>query len=137
MTSFTYWIQYLSLTTSRKHPFSINSLIHTHCQPQPMVHPPAIQVVTDQSNKKYKASKIITIILVEDPNEEFQHLRDYVDACLCGSLQSFSPEQLMRGFSPDMASEACAKFKINKVCCNNYHLSIELCDFVSTCNMIC
>lgn len=53
--------------------------------------------------------------LVEDPNEEFQHLRDYVDSCLCASLSTFSKDKLKDGFNTAMASEACNKFKINKV----------------------
>lgn len=55
------------------------------------------------------------LCLVEDPNEEFQHLRDYVDACLCASLNPFSKDKLKEGFNTTMASEACKKFKINKV----------------------
>uniref|UniRef100_A0A1B6GEC1 Histone acetyltransferase type B catalytic subunit n=1 Tax=Cuerna arida TaxID=1464854 RepID=A0A1B6GEC1_9HEMI len=62
----------------------------------------------------YRGVNAVTDITVEDPNEEFQHLRDYVDASLCSTLDSFSPDKLRLGFNPAMADEACLKFKINK-----------------------
>ncbi|KAG8327576.1 histone acetyltransferase 1 [Homalodisca vitripennis] len=62
----------------------------------------------------YRGVDAVTDITVEDPNEEFQHLRDYVDASLCSTLDSFSPDKLRMGFNPAMANEACLKFKINK-----------------------
>lgn len=52
---------------------------------------------------------------MEDPNEEFKQLRDYVDSCLCSNLDSFSLEKLKEGFTAAMASQACEKYKINKV----------------------
>uniref|UniRef100_A0A1B6KWX0 Histone acetyltransferase type B catalytic subunit n=2 Tax=Graphocephala atropunctata TaxID=36148 RepID=A0A1B6KWX0_9HEMI len=62
----------------------------------------------------YRGIDGVSDITVEDPNEEFQHLRDYVDASLCSGLDSFSLDKLRQGFSPEMATEACLKFKINK-----------------------
>jgi len=62
----------------------------------------------------YQSQDCVADITVEDPNEQFQYLRDFVDACLCSSLQSFSKEKLKQGFNAAMAAEACSKYKINK-----------------------
>ncbi|XP_061728551.1 histone acetyltransferase type B catalytic subunit [Cydia pomonella] len=51
---------------------------------------------------------------VEDPSEDFQRIRDYVDCKNCETLPAFYPAKLYQGFSPEMVSQACAKFKINK-----------------------
>ncbi|CAH0402376.1 unnamed protein product [Chilo suppressalis] len=53
-------------------------------------------------------------ITVEDPSQDFQRIRDYVDAKNCESLPAFEPAKLIQGFSSEMANQACAKFKINK-----------------------
>ncbi|XP_058803109.1 histone acetyltransferase type B catalytic subunit [Phymastichus coffea] len=53
-------------------------------------------------------------ITVEDPSEDFQRLRDYVDCLNCSTLPSFSKEKLKKGFNKNMALEAAEKFKINK-----------------------
>lgn len=51
---------------------------------------------------------------VEDPSEDFQRIRDYVDAKNCETLPAFQPAKLYQGFSDEMANQACNKFKINK-----------------------
>ncbi|XP_026761468.1 histone acetyltransferase type B catalytic subunit [Galleria mellonella] len=53
-------------------------------------------------------------ITVEDPSQDFQRIRDYVDAKNCENLPAFQPDKLFQGFSPEMANQACLKFKINK-----------------------
>lgn len=53
-------------------------------------------------------------ITVEDPSEDFQRLRDYVDATNCSTLPSFTKYNLRQGFNKSMATEARDKFKINK-----------------------
>ncbi|CAG9793426.1 unnamed protein product [Diatraea saccharalis] len=53
-------------------------------------------------------------ITVEDPSQDFQRIRDYVDAKNCQTLPAFQPEKLIQGFSSEMANQACEKFKINK-----------------------
>ncbi|CAH2054537.1 unnamed protein product, partial [Iphiclides podalirius] len=53
-------------------------------------------------------------ITVEDPSQEFQRIRDYVDAKNCDTLPAFQPAKLLQGFTPEMATQACNKFKINK-----------------------
>lgn len=53
-------------------------------------------------------------ITVEDPSQDFQRIRDYVDAKNCSSLTVFQPAKLLQGFSQDMAVQARNKYKINK-----------------------
>uniref|UniRef100_A0A1B6D2L5 Histone acetyltransferase type B catalytic subunit n=1 Tax=Clastoptera arizonana TaxID=38151 RepID=A0A1B6D2L5_9HEMI len=53
-------------------------------------------------------------ITVEDPNEEFQQLRDYVDICYCQNLDCFSVDKLKNGFCIDMAKQLQKVRKINK-----------------------
>ncbi|CAK1545703.1 unnamed protein product [Leptosia nina] len=53
-------------------------------------------------------------ITVEDPSQEFQRIRDYVDAKNCEKLPSFQLENLLKGFSSEMANQARSKYKINK-----------------------
>ena len=55
------------------------------------------------------------MILVEDPSENFQRLRDFVDARNCMKLKSFQPEKLREGYDDDMPWEAREKLKINRV----------------------
>ncbi|CAL1528340.1 unnamed protein product [Lymnaea stagnalis] len=54
-------------------------------------------------------------ITVEDPSENFQRVRDYVDAKNCQNLDSFKPDQLLRGFSHEMIHEAQSKLKLSKL----------------------
>ncbi|CAH2095312.1 unnamed protein product [Euphydryas editha] len=54
-------------------------------------------------------------ITVEDPSKDFQRVRDYVDAKYCESLPAFHPSNLVKGFSEEMAKQACEKYKINKL----------------------
>ncbi|VVD03728.1 histone acetyltransferase type B catalytic subunit [Leptidea sinapis] len=51
---------------------------------------------------------------VEDPSQDFQRIRDYVDAKDCELLPAFQPDQLAQGFSVEMANQARSKYKINK-----------------------
>lgn len=53
-------------------------------------------------------------ITVEDPSQDFQRIRDYVDAKNCEMLPAFQPAKLNQGFSAEMVSQACNKYKINK-----------------------
>ncbi|CAH1773589.1 unnamed protein product, partial [Owenia fusiformis] len=53
-------------------------------------------------------------ITVEDPSENFQKMRDFVDAGNCMKLKEFQPERLLEGFSDDMEWAARHKLKINK-----------------------
>jgi hypothetical protein len=58
---------------------------------------------------------IIFKLTVEDPSDEFQRLRDFVDSRNCSRLPSFQACMLQEGFQEDMAAEAKTKLKINKV----------------------
>ncbi|CAF4916101.1 unnamed protein product [Pieris macdunnoughi] len=53
-------------------------------------------------------------ITVEDPSDDFQRIRDYVDAKNCDKLPAFQPEKLYEGFSQEMVDQARSKYKINK-----------------------
>ncbi|XP_068619673.1 histone acetyltransferase type B catalytic subunit [Battus philenor] len=53
-------------------------------------------------------------ITVEDPSQEFQRIRDYVDAKNCETLPAFHSAKLSQGFTTEMVNQACNKFKINK-----------------------
>ncbi|XP_074605362.1 histone acetyltransferase 1 [Brevipalpus obovatus] len=56
----------------------------------------------------------IVEITVEDPSEEFSHLRDFVDCELCMELKSFQDSELKKGFSEEMVRETQAKYKLNR-----------------------
>ncbi|KAK2721127.1 hypothetical protein QYM36_003414 [Artemia franciscana] len=62
----------------------------------------------------YIPDKAVRDITVEDPSEDFVRLRDFVDCSHCMKLEPFSEENLKKGFSESMATEARLKFKINK-----------------------
>ncbi|XP_069680649.1 histone acetyltransferase type B catalytic subunit [Periplaneta americana] len=64
--------------------------------------------------KHYTCRSGVVDITVEDPSEEFQRLRDFVDARNCRNLQSFQPHLLEEGFRDEMVTEARAKLKLNK-----------------------
>lgn len=53
-------------------------------------------------------------ITVEDPSENFQHLRDFVDARNCASLKNFQPDYLLEGFHSAMAEEAQKHLRLTK-----------------------
>ncbi|CAD0204803.1 unnamed protein product [Chrysodeixis includens] len=53
-------------------------------------------------------------ITVEDPSQDFQRIRDYVDVKNCSELPAFQPAKLYQGFSQEMVNQASNKFKINK-----------------------
>ena len=52
---------------------------------------------------------------VEDPSENFQRVRDFVDSKNCSKLNTFQPQYLRKGFSEEMVKEAREKLKINRV----------------------
>ncbi|XP_055901675.1 histone acetyltransferase type B catalytic subunit-like isoform X1 [Biomphalaria glabrata] len=54
-------------------------------------------------------------ITVEDPSENFQRVRDFVDARNCCNLKSFQPSELNQGFSHEMTHEAQLKLKLNRL----------------------
>ena len=62
----------------------------------------------------YYTDNSIIDITVEDPSEEFSHLRDYVDCLNCSRLFTFQVNELKKGWTEEMAKEAKDKFKLNK-----------------------
>ena len=68
---------------------------------------------------------------MEDPSENFQRVRDFVDVRNCSRLSQFQPACLRGGFTEDMVMEARTKLKINRVT----HISFSLCisQSLSTC----
>lgn len=65
---------------------------------------------------------LISFAIVEDPSENFQRVRDFVDVKNCQGLSSFQPSKLLKGFSEDMQKEAREKFKLNRVIINYFIL---------------
>ncbi|XP_077300202.1 histone acetyltransferase 1 [Arctopsyche grandis] len=61
----------------------------------------------------YVSFNSVIDITVEDPSDDFQRLRDYVDAQNCETLPAFNPKILFDGYNKDMATQAQSKFKIN------------------------
>ena len=70
-----------------------------------------IGLLTYKSNKSHDDF----FLAVEDPSENFQRVRDFVDAKNCAKLKSFQPDKLAEGFCYDMQLEAREKLKINRV----------------------
>ncbi|CAE1300785.1 HAT1 [Acanthosepion pharaonis] len=64
-------------------------------------------------NETYTRPEVLDIT-VEDPSENFQRLRDFVDTRNCMALPSFHPDHLLNGFSEEMATEARNKLKLSK-----------------------
>lgn len=52
---------------------------------------------------------------VEDPSEECQYLRDYVDVSNCAKLSGWSKENLLQGFTPELEQEVYRELKLCKV----------------------
>lgn len=61
----------------------------------------------------YQAKEDVCDITVEDASEDFQRLRNTIDARLLKDLPVFAPGNLITGFTSAMAQEAKEKFKIN------------------------
>uniref|UniRef100_A0A8W8NEZ1 Histone acetyltransferase type B catalytic subunit n=1 Tax=Magallana gigas TaxID=29159 RepID=A0A8W8NEZ1_MAGGI len=64
-------------------------------------------------NDAYRRKEVLDIT-VEDPSENFQRVRDFVDVKNCQGLSSFQPSKLLKGFSEEMQKEAREKFKLNR-----------------------
>ncbi|GFG34942.1 hypothetical protein Cfor_07209 [Coptotermes formosanus] len=68
----------------------------------------------DSLYRHYISQPHVVDITVEDPSDEFQRLRDFLDARNCSRLPSFQPHVLEEGFREEMVAEAKTKLKINK-----------------------
>ncbi|XP_052822716.1 histone acetyltransferase type B catalytic subunit [Octopus bimaculoides] len=62
----------------------------------------------------YNINNLNVINLVEDPSENFQRLRDFVDVRNCMKLSSYKRENLSSGFCEKMSTEARTKLKLSK-----------------------
>lgn len=60
----------------------------------------------------YKNQPATLDITTEDPDEDFIAMRDYLDCKNCLELPSYSPENLKKGWSNDIAKEAQQKLKL-------------------------
>lgn len=60
----------------------------------------------------YQTQKNVIDITVEDPSEDFQRMRNFVDARLCMKLKSFQKEELKKGFNKEMTKEAREALKV-------------------------
>ena len=59
--------------------------------------------------------RVYNSISVEDPSENFQRVRDFVDVKNCMKSEVFEPVSLRAGFSDKMMAAARNKYKINRV----------------------
>ncbi|XP_039613558.1 histone acetyltransferase type B catalytic subunit [Polypterus senegalus] len=65
-------------------------------------------------HRYYMTDPKVMDITAEDPSENYVRLRDFVLVKFCQSLPSFSPANLVHGFSKEMIKESQEKLKINK-----------------------
>ncbi|ODM94910.1 Histone acetyltransferase type B catalytic subunit [Orchesella cincta] len=62
--------------------------------------------------RSYRSNPKTKEITVEDPSDDFERLRDFVDARDCSKLSSYSNEKLKKGFSKEMSEEAKTVLKM-------------------------
>jgi len=95
----------------------------THIRPrisQVLVLPPfqrmgiGSRLIQTFYNICYPKSEVLDIT-VEDPSDNFQRVRTFVDVRNCLKLKAFQPEELSKGFSHDMVHEAQHKLKLSKL----------------------
>ncbi|KAK3740427.1 hypothetical protein QZH41_012018 [Actinostola sp. cb2023] len=65
-------------------------------------------------------------ITVEEPSEQFLRLRDYVDALACSKLHCFEPDNIKKGFSNSLFTEAQEARKMNKLQCRRVYEILRL-----------
>ena len=64
--------------------------------------------------RHYVSDVNVVDITAEDPSDNFQRVRDFLDSKNCAGLPEFSDVSLKKPFSKDMAQAAQKRFKINK-----------------------
>lgn len=74
--------------------------------------------------KFYQTQKNVTDITVEDPSDDFQRMRNFVDSKSCMKLKSFQKHEIKNGFNKEMIKEARETLKVNKYL--NYFLDFLL-----------
>lgn len=75
---------------------------------------------------QFKGNDSVIEITVEDPSDDFQSVRNYIDAKICRKLPSFSVGNLRKGFSKDMVKEARKEGKINSIQCRRVYEILRL-----------
>jgi histone acetyltransferase 1 len=60
----------------------------------------------------YRVDSTVVDITVEDPSDNFVRLRDFVDTRNCLKLEAFSKENVIKGFSEEIAAAAAKELKI-------------------------
>lgn len=60
----------------------------------------------------YHSQKNVIDITVEDPSDDFQRMRNFVDSRLCMKLKSFQKEEIKKGFNKEMVKEARETYKV-------------------------
>uniref|UniRef100_H2ZHA7 Histone acetyltransferase type B catalytic subunit n=1 Tax=Ciona savignyi TaxID=51511 RepID=H2ZHA7_CIOSA len=64
--------------------------------------------------QQYVSRNDVSDITAEDPSENFQRVRDYIDATNCLKLPEFQSSKLDQAFSSEMRKVAREKYKINR-----------------------
>lgn len=77
--------------------------------------------------KHYQSQKNVVDMTVEDPSDDFQRLRNFVDARLCKGLKSFGRDAIKKGFNKEMIREARETFKLNPRQCRRVYEILRLC----------
>lgn len=75
---------------------------------------------------QFKGNEKVIEITVEDPSDDFQSVRNYIDAKICRKLSSFGPENLRRGFTKEMVKDARENGKINSIQCRRVYEILRL-----------
>lgn len=68
----------------------------------------------DFIQRRFLSRTNIRDICVEDPSENFQRIRDYIDCRNCFNMDCFKPEKIMKGYSKNMFKECNEKLKLNQ-----------------------
>uniref|UniRef100_A0A1A9VNB3 Histone acetyltransferase type B catalytic subunit n=1 Tax=Glossina austeni TaxID=7395 RepID=A0A1A9VNB3_GLOAU len=76
--------------------------------------------------KYYQNQKNVLDITVEDPSDDFQRMRSFVDARLCMSLKSFGSNEIKKGFTKNMINEAKQFLKLNPRQCRKVYEVLRL-----------
>lgn len=74
----------------------------------------------------YKGNDRVIEVTVEDPSDDFQSVRNYIDSRICRPLPAFSVESLRKGFTKEMVKEAREKGKINAIQCRRVYEVLRL-----------
>lgn len=74
----------------------------------------------------FKGNDQVTEVTVEDPSDDFQSVRNYIDSRICRKLPAFNAEKLEKGFNKEMVKEARSQGKINAIQCRRVYEILRL-----------